>query len=76
MSLRQLFIQCLEANEAGALETLRLNPGIFNDAWDGAFFYVSDVGFRYVIQGDTAIILASRGGSEGLVRELVGLGAG
>ena len=32
-------------------------------------------GGEWVERGDTAIIVASRGGSEGLVRELVGLGA-
>jgi hypothetical protein len=65
-------------NEAEALETLRLNPGLINDPWVGEGFRISD-GFLgagwYVSQGDTAIIAASQGGSQGLVRELVRLGA-
>jgi ankyrin repeat protein len=73
MPLRQLLTQCCLGNEAEALEILRLNPGIINDPWDGAYFDGS--GFRYVNRGDTAIMAASLGGSEGLVRELVGLGA-
>jgi len=73
MALRQLLTQCCLGNEAEALETLRLNPGIINDPWVGKDLYVD--GGCSVYQGDTTIILASQRGSEGLVRELVRLGA-
>ena len=68
--------------------TLRLNPGIINDPRvgegfdgylddndddDGDYFYGG--GGEWVEQGDTAIMAASKGGSERLVRELVRLGA-
>ena len=73
MALKQLLTQCCQANEAEALETLRLHPGIFDDPWGGEEFSVGDD--ELVRRGDTAIIAASQGGNEGLVRELVRLGA-
>ena len=62
MALRHLLIQCVQANEVEALETLQAKFGIINDPWDGEDFEISDD--RYLLQGDTAIMAASLGGSE------------
>jgi len=73
MALKKLLTQCSRCDEAEALETLRLNPEIFNDPWGTeGFFTAAD---QVVHWGDTAIMAASKGGSERLVRELVRLGA-
>jgi len=32
---RQLYIECLEANQAAALQTLDLHPGLLNERWGG-----------------------------------------
>ena len=70
--LRQLLTDCAEANQPAALQTLDLHPGLLNERWEGATI---DVGGRYVDPGDTAILSASQGGSEGLVVELLKRGA-
>ena len=55
MALIQLLTQCRQANEAEALETLRLNPGIINDPWNGwETFMVSDG--RYVWPGHSELM--------------------
>lgn len=70
MALKQLLTHFAEA-DAGALETLKLNPGIINDPWVGVGFVVNNV---HIFPGDAAIMVVSQSGSEGLVRELVRLG--
>jgi ankyrin repeat protein len=66
-------------NEAEALETLRLNPGFVNDTWDWETFRNGGGEWgewaKDEYQGVTAIMAASFGGSEGLMRELLRLGA-
>jgi hypothetical protein len=59
--------------QVAALHTLGLHPGIINERWAGEHFNVDGVG--YVLRGDTAIMMASRGGNEALVLELVKRGA-
>ena len=70
---RQLLTECVEANQAAALQTLDLHPGLLNERWGGQVFEVGHG--RYVFPGDTAILAASTGGSEGLVVELLKRGA-
>ena len=71
--LRQLLTECIEANQAAALQTLDLHPGLLNKQWGGEDFDIGDDG--WVERGDTAILAASAGGSEGLVVELLKRGA-
>ena len=73
MALQQLLTHCIQANEAEALESLFLNPEIVNDPWDEEEFRLG--GGQWVHRGDTSIIVASKSGSEGLVREQLRLGA-
>ena len=61
------------ANQAAALKTLDLHPGLINERWGGVQFNVGNG--RSVDQGSTAILAASMGGSEGLVVELLKRGA-
>ena len=68
---RQLLTEC--ANQAAALQTLDLHPGLLNERWGGEGFDVGND--RYVYRGYTAILAASLGGSEGLVVELLKRGA-
>ena len=70
---RQLLTECAEANQAAALQTLDLHPGLLNERWGGDMIDVSNGGNVY--RGDTAILAASLGGSEGLVVELLKRGA-
>ena len=72
-TLRQLLTFCVQANQPAALQTLDLHPGLLNEPWDGQQFYVD--GNRPMIPGDTAILAASSGGSEGIVAELLKRGA-
>ena len=74
---RQLLTDCVLANQAAALQTLDLHPGLLNERWGGEDFEVGDDGYvhRYLLPGDTAILAASQGGSEGLVVELLKRGA-
>ena len=70
---RQLLTECAQANQAAALQTLDLHPGLINELWGGEEF---DVGYdKDICPGDTAILAASIGGSEGLVVELLKRGA-
>jgi hypothetical protein len=71
--LRQLLTECAEANQAAALQTLDLHPGLLNERWGGEHFVAGDD--RYVERGFTALLAASAGGSEGLVVELLKRGA-
>jgi len=71
--LRQLLTDCVLANQAAALQTLDLHPGLLNERWGGEVFRVGDD--RCVCRGTTAILAASLGGSEGLVVELLKRGA-
>ena len=70
---RQLLTECVQANQAAALQTLDLHPGLLNERWGGQGFDVGND--RYVYQGLTAILAACMGGSEGLVVELLKRGA-
>ena len=69
---RQLLTESVLANQAAALQTLDLHPGLLNERWGREGFLVVD---RYVCRGTTAIHAASMGGSEGLVVELLKRGA-
>ena len=71
--LRQFLTECVLANQAAALQTLDLHPGLLNEQWGGEWTDVGDDG--YVDRGFTAILAASLGGSEGLVVELLKRGA-
>ena len=73
-ALRELLTACYRADQVAALHTLGLHPGLINDPWPGEMFLVAGVG-EYVDRGDTAIMVASRGGNEALVLELVKRGA-
>ena len=70
---RQLLTECVLANQAAALQTLDLHPGLLNERWGGEEFDAGNG--RSVWRGDTAILAASLGGSEGLVVELLKRGA-
>jgi hypothetical protein len=72
-NFRQLLTECVEANQAAALQTLDLHPGLLNERWRGELFEVGDD--RFVWPGFTALLAASEGGSEGLVVELLKRGA-
>ena len=71
--LRQLLTECLQANQAAALQTLDLHPGLLTERWGGLEFNVEYD--RFVYPGLTAILAASEGGGEGLVVELLKRGA-
>jgi Ankyrin repeats (3 copies) len=70
---RQFLTAYVQANQPAALQTLDLHPGLLNERWRGEEFDVVDD--RYVDRGETAILAASQGGSEGLVVELLKRGA-
>ena len=71
--LRQFLIDCVQANQLKALQTLDLHPGLLDEWWEGEGFAIgTSVG---VWEGYTAILAASVGGSEGLVVELLKRGA-
>ena len=72
-ALVELLTECLQANQAAALQTLDLHPGLLNDRWWGEDFE-DDYG-RWIFTGTTAMLAASQGGSEGLVVELLKRGA-
>ena len=72
-TLRQLLTECVLANQASALQTLYLHPGLLNERWGGQSFRVGNG--RGVLRGDTALLAASQGGNEGLVVELLKRGA-
>ena len=72
-ALRELLTACRLADQVAALHTLGLHPGLVNERWAGRTFHVAGVG--NVWRGDTAIMLASKGGNEALVLELVKRGA-
>ena len=72
-ALRELLTACRRADQVAALHTLGLHPGLINERWAGDGFEVDGGG--YVFREDTAIMLASRGGNEALVLELVKRGA-
>ena len=67
-ALRELLTACRHADQVAALHTLGLHPGLINERWAG-----ESVGLVY--RGDTAIMMASKGGNEALVLELVKRGA-
>ena len=71
--LRQLLTECLQANQAAALQTLDLHPGLLNKRWGGMPFSIGNG--LWIFPGQTAILAASMGGSEGLVVELLKRGA-
>jgi len=72
-ALRELLTACIRADQVAALHTLGLHPGLINERWAGEMFDVA--GVEYVFPGDTAIIVASEGGNEAVVLELVKRGA-
>ena len=71
--LRQFLTECVQANQAAALQTLDLHPGLLNERWGGERFLVGND--RYVDRASTALVAASQGGSVGLVVELLKRGA-
>ena len=73
-ALRELLTACYRADQVAALHTLGLHPGLINERWAGDGFGVAGSGGG-VNRGDTAIMVASRGGNEALVLELVKRGA-
>ena len=73
-ALRELLSACLRADQVAALHTLGLHPGLINERWAGEGFEVAG-SVEYVWRGDTSIMMASRGGNEALVLELVKRGA-
>ena len=76
MALRLLLTQCGLANEAGAMETLLLHPELISEQWVGEEFSVGEGESRkLVLRGCTAIMAASGGGSEVVVRELIKRGS-
>ena len=72
-ALRELLSACRRADQVAALHTLGLHPGLINERWAGKWIHVAGSG--YVDRGVTAIMVASRGGNEALVLELVKRGA-
>ena len=72
-ALRELLTACLRADQVAALYTLNLHPGLINERWAGDVFDVAGLG--WVSSGNTAIMVASRGGNEALVLELMKRGA-
>jgi hypothetical protein len=76
-ALRELLSACRRADQVAALHTLGLHPGLINERWAGETFDVAGVAGlgEYVLRGETAIMLASKGGNEALVLELVKRGA-
>ena len=73
-ALRELLIACSRADQVAALHTLGLHPGLINEHWAGNSFEVAGLDV-WVNRVDTAIMVASRGGNEALVQELVTRGA-
>ena len=73
-ALRELLTACIRADQEATLHTLGLHPGLINDRWAGEYFNVAGADGR-VYRGETAIMLASKGGNEALVLELVKRGA-
>ena len=71
--LRQLLTECVEANQAAALQTLDLHPGLLNERWGGDMIDAGNG--RIVWRGYTAILAAIEGGSEELAIELLKRGA-
>ena len=71
---RELLFACYRADLAAALHTLALLPGLINERWAGQSFSVAGVNHK-VSRGDTVIMVASQGGNEALVLELVKRGA-
>jgi hypothetical protein len=72
-ALRELLTACRRADQVAALLTLGLHPGLVNEPWAGEHFNIAGAGNVY--RGETAIMVASRGGNEALVLELVKRGA-
>jgi len=72
-ALRELLSACRRADQVAALHTLGLHPGLINEPWAVETFDVD--GVEYVFRGYTAIMVASLGGNEALVLELVKRGA-
>ena len=73
-ALRELLTACCRADQVAALHTLGLHPGLINERWAGDGFGIAGTDGR-VNRGNTAIMVASRGGNEALVLELVKRGA-
>jgi hypothetical protein len=73
-ALHELLTACCRADQVAALHTLGLHPGLINERWAGDEFYVAG-GVGYVSRGENAIMVASAGGNEALVLELVKRGA-
>ena len=73
VALRELLTACRSADQVAALHTLGLHPGLINERWVGGDIDVAGVGG--IRTGNTAIMVASMGGNEALVQELVTRGA-
>jgi Ankyrin repeats (many copies) len=71
--LRQLLTACVQANQAAALQTLDLHPGLLNERWEGMPFSIGND--QYIVRGSTPVLGAIRSGNDGLVVELLKRGA-
>ena len=71
--LRQFLSRCVEADQAGAIALLNASPPLLSQGWAGGFIALGQD--RWIDAGMAALHAASRGGSEGLVRELLDRGA-
>ena len=72
-ALCKLLSACRRADQVAVLHTLGLHPGLINERWAGEEFSVAGSG--RVNRGEAAIMVASAGGNEALVQELVKRGA-
>ena len=71
--LRQLLTDCVQANQAAALQTVDLHPGLLNERWEGMPFSIGND--QYIVRGSTPFLGAIRSGSDRLAVELLKRGA-
>ena len=62
--LRQLLTECLQANQAAALQTLDLHPGLLNEQWGG--WSSISVMFCGYFRDKRRFLLPARAGARGL----------
>jgi len=73
--LRQFLVCCAAADHAGAIALLNASPPLLNQPWTRGLMQAGPGPGKFIHPGMMALHVASLGGSESLVRELLDRGA-